>query len=88
MGAERLRLDEQARRAQEEEGVVDRVVGWPTAVLELDVLEVLDVPAERAEDRHDERGLGVLLTDPLALVLGDPVANGREGVVEFAPCRR
>jgi hypothetical protein len=88
MRTERFRLYEQARRPEEEEGVVDRVVGWSAAILELDVLEVLDVPAERPKDRHDECGFGVLLADPLALVLGDPVANGREGVVEFAPCRR
>jgi hypothetical protein len=73
---------------QEKEGVVDRVVGWPTAVLELDVLEVLDIPAEGPKDRHDERGLRVLLADVLALVTGDPVPDRSESDVEIDQWRR
>src|SRR5450759_3681755 len=61
VGTERLRFDEQPRGPEEEQGVVDGVVRWPTAVFELDVLEVLDIPAERAEHGHDQRRLWVLL---------------------------
>jgi len=43
MGAEGFGLDEEARFAQEDEGVVDRVVGRLTLVFELDVLEVLGI---------------------------------------------
>src|SRR5674476_699949 len=83
MGTKGLGLDEQARLAEEEQGVVDRIVRGSTPVFELDVLEVLDVPAQGAEDGHDERRLRVLLADALALVLRDPVTDGGQDDLEI-----
>jgi len=87
MGTKGLGLDEQARLAEEEQGVVDRIVRGSTPVFELDVLEVLDVPAQGAEDGHDERGFRVLLADALALVLRDPVTDGTQDACKISHLR-
>ena len=77
-GAQRLGLDEEARLVAQEQRVVDRVVARAQSVLEPDVLEVLGVPAECLEHRHDEPGLGVLLADALAADAGDASPDRRE----------
>src|SRR5450759_3275401 len=83
MGTKGLGLDEQARLAEEEQGVVDRIVRGSTPIFELDVFEVFQIPAERSQDWNDQRRLRVLLADALALVLGDPVTDGGQDDLEI-----
>jgi len=59
--AQGLRLDKQPRRAQDEQAVVDGLVPPLQAELALDLLDILDVPPERAEHGLDEGRLRVLL---------------------------
>lgn len=74
--AEAFGLDEEAGRPQEEERVVDGLVAGLHLVLALDLVEVLDVPAEGAEHGLDERRLGVLLAElPAPAVARDPLAH-------------
>jgi hypothetical protein len=83
---ERLGLDEQDRRAGEEEGVVNGVVRRGVAVFVPDLVGVEDIPAEGFHDGRDENSFGVLLrdsgvagahlTDPRA-DLAEPVLAGR-----------
>ena len=61
-----------------EEGVVDRVVALLRLVLAAHLIKVRHVPAERHEDRFDQGVLGVLLTDRLAVELGDALAHRPE----------
>ena len=53
VAAERPEMGDELVSSQQEEAVVNEVVRWSAALLELDVFQILDVPAEGAEDRHD-----------------------------------
>jgi hypothetical protein len=71
----RLRLDEEDGLPLQHEGIVDRPVAWPEPVLEVHFVEIFEIPAERSKDGHDQRRLGVLLTDARASVAIDPLRD-------------
>src|SRR5674476_760341 len=83
MGTKGLGFDNKRRSAEGEQALAARMSAGTPPVFELDVLEVLDVPAQGAEDGHDERRLRVLLADALALVLRDPVTDGGQDDLEI-----
>ena len=76
-GGEGFGLDEEARLAEDEERVVDRVVTGLGAVLAAHVLEFVDVPAEGSEQGVDEDRLGLLLAQVITVgaQLGDAGAD-------------
>jgi len=77
----------QARLAQKLERIVDRTVlrGWPK--LAVDLVGVADVPAQRFEERLDQRGFRVLFAQPAVSILPRAFSdrsNGRaSGAVKY-----
>lgn len=80
---EGLRFDEQLRHPGLDQGVVDEVIAAPRFELELDLVDIADVPTEGVGHRLDQRGLGGRLVHAAgAAVLLDALRDVGKGCCE------
>ena len=83
---ERLGLEQQTWLAEVQQGVVDRVVLRPEAILVADLAKLVGAPTQGGEYRFDEDGLGILLAEVFAEVANLLDASPRRGESRAEGC--